>query len=70
MLHGDNWPIDQADHLLGDSFDPSLEHGELRRDSVNDGVGCGHVVEIGLMEHEGIMVKPEKMACVCSFLNG
>jgi hypothetical protein len=69
VRHADDWPIDQAHHFLNDRLDPNLEHGHLCGYSVDDCLACGHVVEIRLMEHEGIVVQAEEVASVRRFLH-
>lgn len=56
MFHAYDGPVDKANHFLDNSFYPDLKHGQLLGYAVDDRVACGHVVKIGLMEHEGIVV--------------
>ncbi len=46
-----------------------MEHGQLRSDAVDGGGSGSDVVQICLMEHEGIVVKPEKMSRVRGFFD-
>ena len=70
MLLRNDRPSHQAHHLLDNDFDPDLKHGQLLGDTVDDGVPCRHVIQVGLMEHEWVMVKAEKMARVGGFFDG
>ena len=69
MLHGDNRPIHQANHLLNNGFNPNLEHGQLRGNTVDNCVWCRDVVQVCLMEHEWIVVQTQEMARVCRLFN-
>lgn len=85
MLLGDNWPIhtragsavaiyiskinSQSNHFLDNCFNPCLEKRILLRDSIDGGLASCSIVQICLMKHEGIMMKPEEMAGIGLFLN-
>jgi hypothetical protein len=59
----------QSDHLLDNDLYPDLQHGQLLRYAIDDCLACSHVVQIRLVEHEGVVVKPEKMSSVRCLLN-
>jgi hypothetical protein len=59
----------QSDHLLDNDLYPDLEHRQLLGYTVDCRFGGSHIVQICLMEHEGVMVKAEKMSRVRCLLN-
>ena len=59
----------QSDHFLDNDLYPDLDHGQLLRYAIDDCLACGHIVQIGLMKHEWVMVKSEKMSRVRCLLN-
>jgi hypothetical protein len=59
----------QSDHFLDNDLYPDLEHGQLLRYAIDDCLACGHIVQIGLMKHEWVMVKSEKMSRVRCLFN-
>lgn len=64
MLPGDNWPGNKSDVFLDDSLNPGLDERVLSSDSIDGGGWSGLVVQVGLVEHECIMVEPEQVAVV------
>jgi hypothetical protein len=59
----------QSDHFLNNGLYPGLQQGQLLGYAIDDCFVCGNIVQIGLMEHEWVMMKSEKMSRVCCLLN-
>lgn len=68
VLLGDNGPIDKSNHLLNNSFYPCLEEREFFRYSINLSLRCSEIIQIRLVEHEGVVMQAEKMTGIGIFL--
>lgn len=62
MFEGDDGPVYDADHFLGDGFDPHLKEGELRGDAVDGDFVDVSLAQVGLVEHEWVVVEAEEVA--------
>jgi len=64
VLEGDDGPVDEAGHLIKDRLDPHLEERVLAGSAVDNSAGDIGVSQVGLVEHEGVVVQTEKVARV------
>ena len=62
LLERDHGPVDEPDEFLHDDLDPRLEDGDARRDAVDGDGGDALGAQIGLVEHEAVVVEAEEVA--------
>lgn len=64
VLERDQWPGYKSGELLGDGLGPGLDQRELLGNAVDGCHAGGHVVQVGLVEHVGVVVETEEVTGV------
>ena len=70
VLQRHDGPVDESDEFLDNSFNPHLDEGEFRGNTVDGDICYVSLAEVGLMEHVRIVVQSEQMTHGIGLLGG